>query len=211
MSTSRAVLMSAVLCLWATAGIAQELSPRAYWPAPKGTKVAIVGYSYSTGDVLMDPSLPIYGVDSKIDTAFLGYLQTLSLWGRTTNVIVELPYSWGTTKGLLFEDRARRDFSGFSDLGITLAVNLLGAPTMTPAQFQELRADPHPILGASLKVLAPTGHYDTDRLVNVGANRWGIKAALGYMVPIRPKWLLEFETGVWFFGVDDDFLQGKRE
>jgi len=78
-----------VLCLWTTVGAAQELSPRAFWPAPEGTKVAIVGWSYSTGDVLMDPSLPIYGVDSKIDTAFLGYLQTFSLWGRTTNVVVK--------------------------------------------------------------------------------------------------------------------------
>ncbi len=210
MSTSRAVVMCGVLCLWPAVGAAQELSPRAYWPAPEGTKVAILGYSYSTGDVLMDPSLPIYGVDSKIDTAFLGYLQTFSLWGRTTNVVVELPYSWGTTQGLLSDDPARRDFSGFSDLGITLAVNLLGAPSMTPAQFQDLRADPHPILGASIKVLAPTGHYDKDKLINVGANRWGIKAELGYMIPIKPKWLLELEAGAWFFGDDNDFLQGKR-
>ena len=211
MSSSRALVMCAGLCLWTIVGAAQELSPRAYWPAPEGTKVAILGYSYSTGDVLMDPSLPLYGVDSKINTGFLGYLQTFSLWGRTTNVIVELPYSWGTTQGLLFEDRARRDFSGFSDLGITLAVNLLGAPTMTPAQFQELRADPHAILGASLKVLAPTGHYDPDKLINVGANRWGIKAELGYMIPLKPKWLLELDVGAWFFGDDNDFLQGKRE
>ncbi len=164
-------VVSAVIALCATSTGAQELSPRSFWPAPEGTKLAIFGYSYSTGDVLMDPSLPIYGVDSKIDTAFLGYLQTFSLWGRTTNLVVELPYSWGTTKGLLFEDRVRRDFSGGGDLGITLAVNLLGAPTMTPDQFRVLRADPRPILGASLKVLPPTGHYDTDKLINVGANR----------------------------------------
>ena len=31
------------------------------------------------------------------------------------------------------------------------------------------------------------------------------------MIPIKPKWLLEFEAGVWFFGDDNDFLQGKRE
>ncbi len=58
---------------------AQDLTPRAYWPAPKGTKVAIFGYLYSTGDVLMDPSLPLYCVDSKIHTGVLAYLQTISL------------------------------------------------------------------------------------------------------------------------------------
>ena len=169
--TTRALLCGAVLILSVAAGTAQELSPRAYWPAPEGIKVLVFGYSYSSGDVLMDPSLPIYGVDSTIDTGFVAYLQTISLWGRTTNVVVELPYSWGTTKGLLFEAPARREFSGFADLGVTLAVNLLGAPSMTAADFQKLRAKPHPILGASLKVLAPTGHYETDRLINVGANR----------------------------------------
>ena len=38
-----------------------ELSPRAYWQAPKGTMVVIFGYVYSSGDVLMDPSIPISG------------------------------------------------------------------------------------------------------------------------------------------------------
>ncbi|MGB6334513.1 MAG: transporter [Thermoanaerobaculia bacterium] len=204
-------LLWAVCCLWPAASPAQDLTPRAYWPAPKGIKVAVVGYSYATGDVLFDPSTPLYGVDSSINAGIVAYLQTFSLWGRTTNVLVELPYSWGTTKGLLFADPARRDFSGLGDLGLTLAVNLLGAPSMTPAQFQELRANPHPILGASLKVVAPTGSYDSDRLINVGANRWGVKAELGYMIPLRPKWLLELEAGVWFFGDDDDFLPGKRE
>ena len=150
----------AVLCsLWTVQGIAQELTPRAYWPSPKGTKVAVFGYSHVEGDVLFDPSIPLYGVDSNIRTGILAYLQTFSLAGRTTNVVVELPYSWGTTKGLVGEEPGRRDFSAFNDLGLTLSVNLLGAPTMTPPEFQALRADPHLILGATLKIHAPTGQY----------------------------------------------------
>jgi len=190
---------------------AQELTPRAYWPAPKGTKVAIFGYVYSTGDVLMDPSIPVYGVDSKIHTGILAYLQTISLWGRTANFIVELPYSWGTTKGLLYETQARRDFSGFNDFGITLSVNLFGAPSMTPKDFLELRANPHPILGASIKVLAPTGRYEKDRFINAGSHRWSFKPELGYTIPLHKKLLLELDLAAWFFTADDDFLPGRRE
>ena len=34
---------------------------------------------------------------------------------------------------------------------------------MTPADFQELRENPHAILGASVKVLAPAGDYEKDK------------------------------------------------
>ena len=73
----------------------------------------------------------------------------------------------------------------------------MGAPSMTREEFQALRADPHPILGASIRVLAPTGDYNPDRLLNVGANRWAVKPELGYMIPLATKWLLELEAGVW--------------
>jgi hypothetical protein len=94
-----------------------------------------------------------------------------SIGGRTANLLLELPYSWGTTKGLVGEAPARRDFAGMNDAGITVAVNLLGGPSMSPAEFQELRANPRPILGASLKLVPPSGYYDSNRLINVGANR----------------------------------------
>jgi len=196
---------------WTTTAVAQDLTPRAYWPAPKGTRVAVVGYSYVSGDVLLDPTTPITGVDSKIHTGVLGYLQTFSLWGRTTNVVVELPYSSGTTTGFVGDDPARRDLSGFGDLGVTMSVNLIGAPTMTPADFKALRADPHSILGASLKIIAPTGRYDADRLINVGANRWAARLELGTIIPFSPPWLIELHAGAWFLGDDDDYLAGRRE
>ena len=165
-----------MFCLVAVGGGAQELSPRAYWPAPKGTKVAVVGYQYSSGDVVTDPSLPVLGVDSGIHSSYVAYLQTLNLWGRTANLLLELPYSWGTTLGTLDGEPARSDFSGFADLGVTLSVNFPGARTMTPADFQEMRRKPRTILGATLKVLAPTGSYDPEKLINVSGNRWAVKA-----------------------------------
>jgi len=190
---------------------AQELSPRAYWPAPKGTQLAIVGYSYSFGDVATDPSLPVFGVDSKISTGLLGYLRTMSLWGRTSNLIVEVPYAWGSTVGAVDDETLRSDFFGVGDLSLTLSVNLLGGPSMDLRGFQALRAAPHPICGASLKVQVPTGQYEPDKLINVGTNRWAAKAELGFMFPIKPRWLLEFEVGVWIFGDNNGFLGVTRE
>jgi hypothetical protein len=205
------LLACAASSLLAVPTSAQELSPRAYWPAPKGTIVGFVGYSHSSGDVVTDPSLPVVGVDSRLNTAQVGYLHTRSVFGRTSNIIVELPYTWGTTVGTLEGEPARRDLSGVGDLALTLSVNLLGAPSMTRAEFQQLRRNPHPIVGASVRVLAPTGSYSPDKLINVGAHRWAVKAEVGSIFPIRPPWHLELEVGAWLFGDNVEFLGATRE
>ena len=205
-----------VVCLlaglaWGPTASAQELTPRTYWPAPKGIKVGILGYVYATGDVFFDPSIPLYGVDSDVNVAVAAYLQTFGLWGRTANVLFEVPYQWSTTRGILVDTYAEGSVSGFGDPAATLTVNLLGAPTMTPQDFQVLRQDPHPILGTSLKVLFPIGKYDPNRLLNAGGNRWAIRAELGSVIPLRPRWLLEMNAGVWLIGDDEKFIAGYRE
>ena len=48
-----------LLAFWSGAASAQELTPRAYWPTPEGTRAVFVGYSRATGDVLFDPSIPM--------------------------------------------------------------------------------------------------------------------------------------------------------
>jgi hypothetical protein len=208
---SKTTLLLAFCGALAANGAAQELTPRTYWPAPKDIKVVVFGYVYAEGDVLFDPSIPLYGVDSRVNLAVAAYLQTFSLWGRTANVLVELPYQWSTTWGILVDTPAQGSVSGFGDPAATLTFNLLGAPGMTPAEFQQLRAKPRPILGTSLKIVAPIGQYDPNRLLNAGGNRWAIKAEFGAIIPLRPKWLLEIEGGVWYLGDDDEFIVGKRE
>jgi len=174
--------------------------------------VATVGYTYTSGDAVPDRSLPITGVDSEISTMYFGYRQTLDLWGRTANVIVEVPYIDGTTVGEHSErGLIKRDYQGVGDLAATLSVNILGAPAMTREEFQEMRRHPQPILGASVKVVAPTGKYDSDRLINVGANRWAMKAELGYITVLAPKWIFEASLGAWIFADNDDFLGVTKE
>ena len=203
--------MLVALWLAAASASAQDMSPRTYWPAPTGTRVTVVGYSYARGDVLFDPSIPLYGVDSKLNDGVLGYLQTFNIRGRTANALFELPYSKGTTVGSVGATPASGNFSGLADIGATLSMNIFGAPAMTPDDFQALRADPHAILGASLKVVAPTGEYHADRLLNVGGNRWAVRTQIGYILPVTTKFHLELEAGAWFFGDDDDYVAGRRE
>jgi outer membrane putative beta-barrel porin/alpha-amylase len=198
--------------LWPTLNHAQQMSPRAYWPAPTGTQVLTVGASYVSGDIVPDPSLPVSGFDSDITTAFVGYLRTLDLFGRSANLIFELPYIDGETKAVHDElGFIGRDYSGVGDASVTLSYNLRGAPAMDPKEFMELRSNPRPIIGVSLKVVAPTGDYDENRVVNVGSNRWATRIEIGSMFVLRPKWLLEVAAGVWVFEDNDDFLGFNKE
>jgi len=206
-----AILVAAVCTLWAVASTAQEISPRLFWPTPKGTQVFVSGYSYASGDVLFASSIPIEDADSRVNTGILAYTQTIGLWGRTSNLLVEMPYSWGKTKGLLNGEPAKRDFSGTGDLGITLNVNLRGAPSMTREDFLAFRANPRPLIGASLKVIAPTGKYYDERVINTGSNRWAARAKLGAIFLLKPKVVLELSASAWFFGDNNKYVIGKKE
>jgi hypothetical protein len=168
-------------------------------------------YQYSTGDVLTDLTLPVTGVEARNNLVQVSYYHTFNLLGRTANVTFSLPYIWGTTEGFLGGEYISRSLSGIGDGRARLSVNLLGAPTMNVGEFQELRANPRTIIGASLLIQAPTGHYNPDRLLNLGSNRWAVKPALGLIWPFRPTWLLELELGAWLFSDNDDFLGVTRE
>jgi len=199
------------ISFWSVAGFAQELAPRAYWPTPTGTNVLVVGYQYTGGDIITDPSLQISGVESDINFAQVSYQRTLSLFGRTTNMQFNLPYTRSSTEGFVEGEFRSRDISAMADARVRLSVNLRGAATMDAAGFQALRAKPRTIVGASLLVQAPTGGYEPDKLINAGTNRWAVKPALGVIWPVRPNWLLEFELGAWFFADNDEFLGATRQ
>jgi hypothetical protein len=190
---------------------AQELAPRAYWPAPLGTDVLVVGFQRNTGDILVDPSLPITGVDSKIDYVQATYQRFFSLFDRTATAQFGLSYADSQTDGFIDGEFRERSVSGLSDARFRLAVNLVGAPAMDARQFAVLRQRPRTIVGASLTVQAPTGDYDADRVINLGTNRWSAKPAVGVIVPLFPSWLFEAEAGAWFFADNDNFVGETRE
>jgi len=196
-----------VFALLPRAGQAQELEPRAYSAAPVGTHFLLGTYTRLSGDVLTDPSLPITDVNAKIDVFTAGYLQVFDLLGRTASIGVVLPFSRGNVSGNVFEAAKQVYRAGIGDMRLRLAVNLLGGPALAPADF--VRRTPGTTLGASLTAIVPTGQYQSDRLVNVGTNRWAFKPELGLSQPFG-NWFAECSAGVWVFGENNDFLGGRH-
>lgn len=205
------VVLPVLGLLAALPATAQELAPRAYWPAPVGTNVLNLAYQNSSGDILTDPSLPVTGVESDIHFAQVGYQRTFGLFGRTANAQINVPYSWGHSEGFLNGEFVSADTVGYGDVRARLSINLRGAPAMDPAGFQALQANPETIVGVSLLVQAPTGTYDDQKYLNTGTNRWAAKPAAGVIWPLHPTWMLEAELGAWFFGDNDEFVGSTRE
>lgn len=199
-----ALLFLAVLV--SSASPAQELTPRAYWPTPVGTNLLVFGYQNSSGDILTDPSLPVTGVKSDINYLQAAWQGTFNWFSRTGNLQINVPYSWGTTEGFLAGQYRERKTSGMADTQIRFAINLLGAPAMDQEAFRQLLANPKTIVGLSLLLKLPTGDYQPGKYLNVGANRWAAKPAIGLIWPIVPSLLFEFEAGVWVYGENDQLL-----
>jgi hypothetical protein len=181
---------------------AQELEPRAYRPLPIGLHFGLLVYSFSTGNVVIDPALPVEGLELEVSSLTAGYMTTFSLFGRSSNASVSLPYVVRATgSGALNSEVIRGSRSGPADARLRLTHLLIGGAAQRPTEFPQGRH--RRTLGASLTVSVPTGNYRPERVVNAGANRWGFKPEIGTSVQ-RGRWINEIALGVWLFTPNHD-------
>ena len=186
--------------------LAQEIEPRSYTNTPVGLNFIAFVYGYSTGNVFLDPSLPIEDIDAKLHIGAVRYTRTFSLRGSSANAKVTLPFSAGHWEGLLEGEFRQRDANGVGDVRFLIDVNLYGAPALSVREFASYRQ--RTIVGVSLLVVAPTGTYDRTKLINLGANRWTFRPQIGVSRALG-KWTFEGIGSVWLFGDNDDFFNGK--
>jgi hypothetical protein len=168
--------------------------------------VAAIGYAFSSGNVLVDASLPVEDVTAEVHTVGLGYVRTLSVLGLSAKLDAQMPISRGSFKGQVNGEQRERSPSGLADPRIRLAINLLGAPALSLPDFAKYRQ--RTILGANLQVVMPLGQYDPDRLINLGSNRWSLRTEVGVGQALR-RWTFELAGGAWFFTENADFFGGS--
>jgi hypothetical protein len=187
--------------------IAQELEPGAYTVSPVGVNVFNLGYVFNDGDVAFDPSLPIEDGSATIHTTILSYGRSMDLAGRSATALVALPIISGHLEGLYLDERAVADRNGFGDLRIRVGVNLYGSPARRMPEFA--RAGQARLnVGASLMIVAPTGEYDSQRIVNLGNNRWAFKPEAAIIRNVGP-WMFEIYGGAWLFTDNDNYVNGQ--
>src|SRR4029453_8791127 len=113
----------------------QQLTPRAYVPAPVDLNIVSVPYLYQTGSVITHPSLPVQNVDAKVDVVSAFYERTFAFFGREANAAIVLPYVWAKVTGDVFEERRSTSRPGPGGMALRLASNILGGPALTREEF----------------------------------------------------------------------------
>jgi hypothetical protein len=172
-----------------------------------GLNFALAGYFYTQGNVGTDASVPIKDFTVRTNGPIVAYVRTLDVLGRSAKLDLIVPYVWLSAKATVAGQAREREVSGFADPRVRFSVNLYGAPALSLEQFAQYKQDL--IIGTSLQVSAPGGQYDSDKLVNIGTNRWSFKPELGFSKALGPL-TLELIPSVMFFTENNDFFGGNH-
>lgn len=199
-------LLWAVGTLWgASAVLAQDLEPRSFSQAPIGMNFGVVAMGHATGNMLFDQATTLENVTGELTSVAGVYVRTLSFFGVSAKASAAVPMVWGDWEGEFQGERATASRRGLADPMAELSVNFIGAPAMTMKEMRHYKQKW--VVGTSLKVALPLGQYDPDKLINLGANRWGFRPRLGASYKSGP-WSLEAIGSVWLFTANDDFWGG---
>jgi len=198
------LLLAAHLCCFA---FAQDLAPRAYVITPLHSNAVIVTYAYFNGNLDFQGAAPIADASASASVPILGIYHSFNAFGRSASFTAGLPYGIANFSGTVMGDQTNAYRSGLFDSVYRVSANLVGGPAMTVPEYRKWRQKN--LLGVSLRVLAPTGQYDSAKLINFGANRWGFKPELGYSRR-DGHLILDAYFGTWFYTRNPKFFSQNQ-
>ena len=217
----------AITLLYSGSALATDDGARAYWKGREGTQ----GFSiqYLNLDLQVSdsqqfaPGQYVYpGADVEATLMIANYARNLVLFDLLSTV------SFGVASGSL--DAAfdvgspmsptplvaySESASGYADPFVQLDVNLYGTPPMK-RNFELYDYEPTWTIDVATMLALPIGAYDSDKLVNLGQNRWFGRIALPvkyHFGVFSSGYMKSFELipSVWIFAENDDFLGQSLE
>jgi hypothetical protein len=192
-----AVILGLLAAGFTATSSAQDLAPRAYVITPLHSNAFTMAWSWFDGSLSFNNAVPITDAKGTYNVPIASLYHSFSLFERSANFVVALPYGVGSFSGDVQDQHRSAYRSGLLDLSARLSVNLIGGPAMDVPEFVKWKQKR--ILGASLKMIFPTGQYDPKKLVNWGINRWAFKPEIGYSQRFESNWLVDAYAGVWFY------------
>lgn len=203
------------LCLFITVIAefnAQDIEPRRWNPLPLKTNVAGVGYLFTGGTLLFDPSTQIRDARVKAHTTAFSFVKPIKLKNTLARIDVLVPFTSGDWNGLLSNEPASVNRFGLNDPRIRFSVTLSGAPPADAKQMQQFfkKHPKHTIWGASISITLPLGEYYSDKLINLGRNRFAIRPQLGLLHRWN-NWSFEFTGSIFLFTNNTNFYNNQTK
>jgi hypothetical protein len=203
----RRLLMGALWFFWCGLASAQDLAPRAYVITPIHSNAVVLTYSFFAGNLDFQGAVPITDATATANVPILTLYHALNAFGRSANITATLPYGVANFRGHVLGTETNVYRSGLLDSVYRFSFNLLGGPAMAPADFRKWRQKN--ILGISIRAVAPTGQFDSTKLINLGANRWGFKPEVGYSRR-NGHWFVDTYFGTWFYTRNPKFFSENK-
>lgn len=206
------LLLLGLLCMPGTAG-AQGDGPRVMALAPVGLNAVSVTYMSMSSNYNLAQDILIKGADLNSDVWAFAYNRFFNVGGRMAEIWI-VPV-FGTVGGsvellpgvppLIPGGLKVPQVDGWADPYVAFRIGLVGAPALKLPEFAKHKPgfQAYALVGANI----PMGDYKSSRPVNLGTNRWAIRAG----VPMVQAWarpgkttLLEVNPGFYFYTANND-------
>lgn len=172
--------------------IAETVHPRDYIPAPQGVTLSVTYLDQRAGDdVYANGSKVADNGDLDVIAGVQRFIHFTELFGVVADPQIIIPYV-NTDVGI-----ASQSDTGIGDIffGSTFW-------TVNDPENKEW-------FGITPFIYAPTGAYDSNKAVNVGANRWSAVLQAGYVKGIGENTYLDLVGEVQWYGDNDDPFGGN--
>lgn len=203
--TNRLLTLAILLLLscWFDSAFAQDLEPRRWSQLPTGLNFAGIGYGYVNGDIFLDPLLKIEDATFELHQLGLVYLRSINILDKSARLDFNLPYASGRWEGTVDNEFVHLRRRGPGDMRVRLSMLLYGGPAETPVEFASSEKS-NTVVGAAVSLYIPTGDYSSDRLINLGSNRWVVRPQLG-VTHTRGNWTGELTGSVFIYTDNNHF------
>jgi hypothetical protein len=193
-------LIPLICLLMPVAGYAavNDVLPGDYYPLQPG-QTSLTAYAYDR-----ELQGPYAGgrktFDGRIDSTILSLraARFFQIGDTTLAGVVVLPWSDTQTAPAPLATALGAKAQGLSDLRLGLTAWLIN--DKTTAHY----------LGLSGMLLAPTGEYNAQQVLNAGENRWRYVLSAGWQKDITPRFLVELSPEIAFYGDNDNYAGNRR-
>ncbi len=196
------------ILLFATTVTAQDLEPRMLSSLPVRGNFAIVSYGYSRGNILVDNSLPIDNLTSSLNNIVVGYARSFRLFGRLAKFDAVIPYSFAHFSGEVAEIDTTTRRNGFGDPLFRISMILVGTKALDVSEYNKV-PQKNFNLGIQFRIRPPIGQYYSDKLLNLGANRWAFKLGMAASYTVKKKLIIEGHFTSWLFTANNNYWNGN--